>query len=173
MVNDVRPHKERLESEAVSPDFREWTVGCRHWIGATTHAVFRSKGSFRWWMCQLSQCERQKCGVLVKGTFPWHALAGTQSTACDDTGGYDITLSDWPLLFRWSREHGVFYGNVGNVAQTSALREGTHGRRVAATRWSTPTLCFFHSRRFEGTFRNPVDCPWFTASSGATNMATM
>jgi len=77
-----------------------------------------------------------------------------------------------PYFLDGPDEHGFLCGNFGDVAQTSALRDGTHGRRVAAQRWSTPTLRFFHSRQSEGTFRKPVACPWFTDSYGTTNMAS-
>jgi len=75
-VNNARPHEERLECEAISPNFREWTVGWRHgsalWImpcyaGHILKSRSPLKGSFQWWMCQLLQCARQKCCVLVKG----------------------------------------------------------------------------------------------------------
>jgi len=53
--------------------------------------------------------------------------ADTYSTACDDMGGYDIRLSDWTLLFRLTGECGILFGNVGDVAHTSAERQWTPG----------------------------------------------
>ena len=85
-VNNARPHEERLQCEAVSPNFCEWTVGWRHgsalWImpcsaGHILKCRIPLKGSFQWRMCHLSQCARQKCGVLVKGESHFHAGTGT------------------------------------------------------------------------------------------------
>ena len=85
-VNNARPHEERLECEAVSPNFCEWTVGWRHglvlWImpcsaGHILKCRIPLKGSFQWRMCHLAQCAWQKCGVLVKGESQSHAGAGT------------------------------------------------------------------------------------------------
>jgi len=42
-------------------------------------------------------------------------------------GGYDITLSDWTLLFRWTGECGILFGNAGDMAHTSAERQRTPG----------------------------------------------
>jgi hypothetical protein len=41
------------------------------------------KVSFQWWMCHLSQCEQQMCGVLVKGESLFLAGAGTCCTSYD------------------------------------------------------------------------------------------
>ena len=85
-VNNARPHEEILECEAVMPNFREWAVGWRHgsalWImpcsaGHILKCRIPLKGSFQWRMCHLSQCTRQKCGVLVKGESQFHAGVGT------------------------------------------------------------------------------------------------
>ena len=85
-VNNARPHKERLECETLSPNFCELTVGWRHgsalWImpcsfGHILRCRIPLKGSIQWRMCHLSQCARQKCGVLVKGESQFHAGAGT------------------------------------------------------------------------------------------------
>ena len=85
-VNNARPHEERLECEAILPNFHEWTVGWRHgsvlWImlwsaGHILKCLIPLKGSFQWRMCHLSQCTQQKCGVLVKGESQFHTGAGT------------------------------------------------------------------------------------------------
>ena len=64
-VNNARPHEEKLECEAVSPNFHEWTVRWRHgsalWImpcsaGHILNCRIPHKGSFQWQMCHLSQC---------------------------------------------------------------------------------------------------------------------
>ena len=75
-------------------------------------------------------------------------------------GGYDIRLSDWTLLFRWTGECGFLFGSVGDVAHTSTERQRTHGWRVAAARWGTRTLRSFCARYFERTFSRPLDWSW-------------
>jgi hypothetical protein len=53
-------------------------LNCRMptWIGAISHRM-PLEGSFGWWICHLSQCARQKFGVLAKGQSPFRAGAGT------------------------------------------------------------------------------------------------
>jgi hypothetical protein len=82
-VNNARPHEERLECQAASPNFREWTFGWRHgsalWImscsaGHILKCHIPLKGSFQWQMCHLSQYVWQKCHVLVKEESKFHVF---------------------------------------------------------------------------------------------------
>lgn len=75
-------------------------------------------------------CERQKYGVLVKGIFPFYAVAVASSIACDGMGGCDIILPDrtlfstnpwkWHLILQY-RTHG---SNLSSEADES--HNGAH-----------------------------------------------
>ena len=108
--------------------------------------------------CALYSWARETNGsVLVKGQHPLHAGDRTQATA---------------FRFRWTRECCVLFGNVGDVAQTAAQRQGEFGWHLAAARWGTNTLRSFCAQRFEGTFSRPLGWPWFTDNPGTINMTT-
>ena len=159
IANTATPH----DRAAISPVFCVWYVGCRYGLGlwltpnSAGHARSAASRSFQWWMCLVQQSAWSKWNVPVNGEYPLHAGDGTQATA---------------LRFRWTRDCGDLFGNVGDVAQTAAQKQEAYGWHLAAARWGTNTLRSFYARRFEGTFLRPLGWPWFTDNCGTINMTT-
>jgi hypothetical protein len=107
MAKNARPREESLESEAILPNFHEWTVRCWHgsilWL---THYFTRRYFSVR--NVHLCQCKQQMRGVLVKGES---FLAGA-GTCCT---GYDIKIMCLDCTFPIMSWTWQFYSSVGVV----------------------------------------------------------
>lgn len=158
IVKSVRPHEEVLKNDVLSLDIRERTFG----YGPCCIPL---KGPFQWQIRHLLQCKLQRSDVRGKKASPFQGGDRAKSTACDHKGGYDITLSNWTLLFRLTLDRCIPFGNVGDVAVTSAQRQGTHTMGQL-------TLRPFYKRSFERTSSRPLNWPWITNDSGTINMAT-
>lgn len=99
----------------------------------------------------MAECTKQMgCYTVVQGKYQLHVGDGTQATAFDYTDGQDFRI-------RLTREGGVLFGTVGDVAHTAAQKQEACGWRLAAALWGTlRRLC---ARRFEGTFSRPYSNP--------------
>ena len=119
---NVRPYRPTFANELSDGDMDRRYASCRALLDTFSNAVSRSKVLFSD-ECAIYRSARDRNVVFWSKENPNFTQELEQSSACDDMGGYDIRLSDWTLLFLWTGECGILFGNVGDVAHTSAERE--------------------------------------------------
>ena len=123
---NVRPYRPTFVNELSDGDMDRRNESCCALLDTFSDAVSRSKVLFND-ECAIFRSARDRNVVFWSKENPNFTQELEHNPPCDDMGGYDSTLSDWTLLFRWTDECGILFGTVGDVAHTSAERQRTPG----------------------------------------------
>jgi len=123
---NVRPYRPTFVNELSGGDMDRRYESCRALLNTFSNAVSRTKVLLSD-ECAIYRSAHDRNVVFWSKEIPNFTQELEHNPTRDGMGGYDIRLSDWTLLFRWTGECGILFGNVGDMAHTSAERQRIPG----------------------------------------------